>query len=66
MACLAHLSACPVAHVFCLACLHAADLTPPRGARPKTTTAVARRLISNALGNSQVGSWRAVRCASLA
>jgi hypothetical protein len=38
------------------AALHIApeELTPPRAARPKTTTAVARRLISNALGNSQV------------
>eukprot|EP00879_Flechtneria_rotunda_P005435 GHRR01005728.1.p1 GENE.GHRR01005728.1~~GHRR01005728.1.p1 ORF type:complete len:394 (+),score=149.10 GHRR01005728.1:190-1371(+) len=32
----------------------AEDLTPPRSARPKTTTAVARRLIGNALGNKQV------------
>lgn len=38
---------------MCTWCL--AELTPPRAARPKTTTAVARRLISNALGNSQVG-----------
>lgn len=30
------------------------ELAPPRSARPKTTTAVARRLISNALGNKQV------------
>jgi hypothetical protein len=34
--------------------VHPEELTPPRAARPKTTTAVARRLISNALGNSQV------------
>jgi hypothetical protein len=48
---------CVQQHVWCqphtrLVC--AAELTPPRAARPKTTTAVARRLISNALGNSQV------------
>jgi hypothetical protein len=35
-------------------CVCAAELTPPRSIRPKTTTAVARRLIGNALGNNQV------------
>lgn len=44
----------PGANHTCTDCLCAAELTPPRAARPKTTTAVARRLISNALGNSQV------------
>eukprot|EP00775_Hariotina_reticulata_P010482 gene10482-10641_t len=37
------------------------DLVPPRAARPKTTTAVARRLISNALGNRQVRDRAAER-----
>lgn len=38
------------------AALHisAEELAPPRSFRPKTTTAVARRLISNALGNREV------------
>jgi hypothetical protein len=37
------------------------ELAPPRGARPKTTTAVARRLIGNALGvGAAVGCGRPV------
>lgn len=36
-------------------------MTPPRAARPKTTTAVARRLISNALGNREVRDRSAER-----
>lgn len=39
----------------------AEELTPPRSARPKTTTAVARRLISNALGNREVRDKAAER-----
>lgn len=44
---------CPLCH-HCYCCCRGTELTPPRAARPKTTTAVARRLISNALGNREV------------
>jgi hypothetical protein len=40
-----------------------AELTPPRAARPMTTTAVARRLISNALGNREVRVGGCQACA---
>jgi hypothetical protein len=42
--------------LLCPCAAAAPELLPPRSARPKTTTAVARRLISNALGNREVSS----------
>jgi hypothetical protein len=46
------------------------ELTPPSAVRPKTTTAVARRLIGSALGNTavSVACWVAAgreRCKDL-
>jgi hypothetical protein len=50
-------SSCAQQHAWCQPhkrTVCPAELMPPHAARLKTTTAVARRLISNALGNSQV------------